>query len=398
MKSGKEVRSYLDKNKMKNFIKLLGYKVTKLPGHGGSFAAVMVALTLLVPATTFAETVVRTGDSISIGVGQTVENNLYAAAGSVSLSGEVKEDMYVMAGSVTTNGPIGADFTALGGTIQSHASVGGDLRAVGGDVIIASDVGGDVFVVGGHLKILSSAKIAGNVYFYGGEADIEGVVEGSVMGRGDIFSINNSVAGTDITARKVVLGDQANIQGDLQYKSIYELERSIGATVSGDVLSSTIEEKDDQRNMIPLIFLMAWLFASLSVLLFFRTRVEELLIGLKKNPVRAGVLGILAIAAAPVLAVILIATLLGSWIGVVLLLVTILFILVSLILLPLLFGSYLLSFYRKKLWIDIWAAFLGMLAIVVIGYIPLIGGLFIALAVLMVMGAILYSLYRFGHR
>jgi hypothetical protein len=150
--------------------------------------------------------------------------------------------------------------------------------------------------------------------------------------------------------------------------------------------------------MVPLIFLMAWLFASLSVLLFFRSRVEELLLGLKKNPVRAGVLGLLAIAATPVLAVILIATLLGSWIGVALLLVSMLLILVSLILLPLLLGSYLLSFYRKKLLIDIWAALSGMVAIVVIGYIPLVGALFIMLSVLMVEGAILYSLYRFGRR
>ena len=39
------------------------------------------------PMEVSAETVVRTGDSISIAVGQIVENNLYAAAGSVSLSG-----------------------------------------------------------------------------------------------------------------------------------------------------------------------------------------------------------------------------------------------------------------------------------------------------------------------
>lgn len=377
---------------------MMNYVLKSRESQKGLLLLLGVLAAALFPFYASAETVVRTGDSISIGVGQIVENNLYAAAGSVSLSGEVKEDMYVMAGSVTTNGPIGADFAALGGTIQAHAPVGGDLRVVGGDVIVASDVGGDVFVVGGHLKILSSANIAGNVYFYGGEAEIEGVVEGNVMGQGDVFYINNSVAGTDLTARKVILGDQANIQGDLQYKSMYDLERAAEATIGGDELSSTIEETDDRSTMVPFMFLMAWLFASLSVLLFFRTRVEELLMELKKNPLRAGALGLLAIAAAPVLAVILIATLLGSWIGVALLLVSLLLILASLILLPLLLGSYLLSFYRKKLKVDIWAALSGMLAIVVVGYIPLVGGLFITLSMLLVMGTILYSLYRFGRR
>ena len=350
------------------------------------------------PMEVSAETVVRTGDSISIAVGQIVENNLYAAAGSVSLSGEVEKDAYILAGSVTTNGPIGADLTTVGGTIQTHASIGEDLRVVGGDVIVANDVGGDVFVIGGHLQILSSATVAGNVYFYGGEAEIEGVIEGNVMGQADVFFINNSVAGTDLSARRVVLGDQANIQGNLQYESVYDLERSVEATVEGEVLPSRVEEVEDQTTMIPLIFLLSWLFASLSVLLFFRSKVEELLFEIKNNPVRAGVLGIVAIIIAPVLSIILIATLLGSWIGIGLLLLGILLILGSLVLLPLMLGGYLLSFYRKRLRIDIWAALVGMLAIVIFGFIPLIGAILIALSLVMVAGVILYSIYRFGRR
>lgn len=350
------------------------------------------------PMEVSAETVVRTGDSISIAVGQIVENNLYAAAGSVSLSGEVEKDAYILAGSVTTNGPIGADLTTVGGTIQTHASIGEDLRVVGGDVIVANDVGGDVFVIGGHLQILSSATVAGNVYFYGGEAEIEGVIEGNVMGQADVFFINNSVAGTDLSARRVVLGDQANIQGNLQYESVYDLERSVEATVEGEVLPSRVEEVEDQTTMIPLMFLLSWLFASLSVLLFFRSKVEELLFEIKNNPVRAGVLGIVAIIIAPVLSMILIATLLGSWIGIGLLLLGILLILGSLVLLPLMLGGYLLSFYRKRLRIDIWAALVGMLAIVIFGFIPLIGAILIALSLVMVAGAILYSIYRFGRR
>lgn len=360
---------------------------------------IMVSLALtLFPLKVSAETVVRTGDSVSIAVGQTVKNNLYAAAGSVSLSGEVEEDAYILAGSITTNGPIGADLTAVGGTIQTHAGIGEDLRVIGGDVIVANDVGGDVFVIGGHLQILSSATVAGNVYFYGGEAEIEGVVEGNVMGRADVFLINNSVAGTDLSARRVVLGDQANIQGDLQYESMYDLERSAQATVGGEVLSSMMEEKEDQTVIVPLVFLMSWLFASLSVLLFFRSRVLELLIGIRNNPVRAGVLGIIAVVATPVLSVILIATLLGSWIGVGLLLLGSLLIIGSLVLLPLVLGGYLMSFYRKKLKIDIWAALTGLIAIVVLGFIPVIGAFLIAISIMMVAGAILYSIYSFGRK
>ncbi|MEX2340783.1 MAG: hypothetical protein WD605_00475 [Candidatus Paceibacterota bacterium] len=360
----------------------------------GGFAAALVTLTTLLPATVLAETVVRTGDSVSIGVNQIVENNLYAAAGNVSLSGEVKEDMYVLAGSVTINGPIGADLTAIGGTVQTHASIGDDFRAVGGDVVIASDVGGDVFVFAGHLRILSSANIAGNVYFYGGEAEIDGVVEGDIMGRADLFFINNSVGGTDFSARRVVLGDQANIKGDLRYKSVYDLERSANATVSGSVLAS-VEEVDERSSVVPLImFLMAWLFASLSVMLFFRSGLEKLLTGLKNNPARATLLGLASIVVAPVLSIILMVTVLGSWIGVGLLLLILMLSLISLVMLPLVLGGYLLSFYRKQNRIDIWAALLGMLVVLVLINIPFVGGLAIFLALILTIGAVTHAVYK----
>lgn len=359
----------------------------------GMVAAVL--LSILLPLFASAETVVRTGDSVSIGVNQMVENNLYAAAGSVSVSGEVKEDMYVLAGSVTVNGPIGVDLTAVGGTIQTHANIGGDLRVIGGDVVIANDVGGDVFVVGGHLNILSSAKVTGNVYFYGGEAEIDGVVEGNIMGQGDLFSINNSVQGTDLSARRVVLGEQANIQKDLRYESAHALERAAGAVVGGDVLMSTaVEVPERGSKMFPLMFLTAWLFASLSTLLFFRSGLEKLLIGIKINPAKVGLLGLACLLAAPVLSIILIITVLGSWIGFGLLLITLLFSLVSLVILPLFLGSYILSFFRSKKQVDIWSAFLGMLIVLILINIPFVGVLAVFCVFVLTLGTVTYTLYK----
>lgn len=359
---------------------------------GSSFVAVLILGLLPVPV--LAETVVRTGDSISIGVNQIVENNLYAAGGSVSISGEVKADMYAAAGSVTVNGPIGADFTAIGGTIQTHAKVADDVRVIGGDVVIANEVGGDVFVFGGQLKVLSSAKVAGNVYFYGGEAEIDGEVAGSIMGQADTFFIRNSVGAVDVSARKIVLSDNANVAGNLSYKNGGDLERSLNSTVSGEILVIENGLNQNSRSNFPLMFFLAWLFTSLSMLWLFRPQLEKLLVSVKKSPARVGIIGLSGLVAAPVLATILITTVLGIWVGIAILLLFLFFCLAALVLLPILLGSYLLSLYRKNDRVDILSVILGVATIGLLSLVPFLGGLFVFAIFVITFGALLQRVYR----
>lgn len=354
---------------------------------------VAVLALVFIPIIASAETVVRTGNSVSIAVNQVVEDDFYASAGSVTHSGEVKSDMYVMAGSVTVNGPIGVDLTALGGTVQVNAPIGDDVRVIGGEVVISGEVKGDVFVIGGLLKILSSAKIDGGVYFYGGEAEIEGVVVGSVMGRAETITIAGEVGGMDVSAVNVILSDRANVRGDLSYESVRELDRAAGATVEGDILKGTVKVEDNQGNA-SLIFTLSWVFTTLCVFLIFRSRFGELLGEIKKNTVRVGLVGLGVVFIAPILIFILLATVLGAWLGIVVLLSTLLIFLASIIILPILLGGYIMSHLTKGRRIDLLSVLLGVFVIILLSYIPVLGGLLISVAFVAVVGVIVYMIYR----
>ncbi len=353
----------------------------------------VVLLAAFVPIAAVAETVVRTGDSVSIGVNQIVGNNLYAAAGSVSHSGEVKGDVYAVAGTVTINGPVGEDLTVLGGTVQTHADVGGDVRIIGGDAVIAGNVGGDLFVLGGRLQLLSSAKVSGNVYFYGGEAEIEGQVAGSLMGQADTFSINSAIGGADLSAGKIILGDQANIKGDLRYQSGEELERAMGATVEGQIQRSESADKIPERSNGSLVMLLIWFFTAVLTWLFFRSSSEHLLASIKKDPARVGLIGVLGMIAGPIVALILIATVLGAWAGIALLLSLVLLIIASSVLLPVLLGGYLLDLYRKNHRIDIWSVLIGMAALAICLQLSFVGGFLVFIGLAVICGALLQRLY-----
>jgi hypothetical protein len=354
----------------------------------------ILGLVLLMPGLALAETVVRTGHSVSIADTQTVENDFYAAGSSVTHSGTVKEDLYVVAGSMTVNGTVGEDLTIIGGTAQIHAPIGDDVRVVGGDVVIAGKVGGDVFVIGGLLRVLSSAEIAGNVYFYGGEADIEGVVKGSLMGRAEAFVLNSEAGGVDVSAVRMELGDRAVVRGDLRYTGVSEIERAAGAVVEGEVIHGTEVAATEDGGNAGLVFVLAWAFTTLCFFLLLRSQVEELLADIKREPMRVGLIGVAVLIGAPVLSVVLLATVLGAWIGFVMLLLTVLLFILCLILMPILLGGYLSNILFKGRRLDILSVVMGILAVMLLSYVPILGGLLIAASFLITLGAISYIIYQ----
>ncbi len=353
------------------------------------------ALALFLPFLVSAETVVRTGHSVSIGSSQTVENDFYAAGSSVTHSGQVKEDLYAVAGSVTVNGPVGNDLTVVAGTVQVHAPVGDDVRVVGGDVVIASEVGGDVFVIGGMLRVLSSASIGGNVYFYGGEADIEGVVKGVLMGSAESFEVNGEVGGIDASALRFSLGEQAVVKGDVRYAGVSDIDRAPGAVIEGQVSRAADSAENGRRgSSAGLVFALAWVFTSLCFFLLLRQPIEALILDIRRDPLRIGLLGVAVALAAPILSFVLLATVLGAWIGVVLLLLSILLFVLCLIIMPIVLGGYLIGLAFKGRRLDVFSIAAGVVALMVFSLVPVIGKLLYAASFLMTLGAVAYAFYR----
>lgn len=354
-------------------------------------AATMTLLSL--PLFVFAETVVRSGGDVSLAANQIVENDFYAAGGSVTHSGEVRGDMYVVAGSVTVNGVVGEDLTAFGGTINTHETIGDDLRVVGGEVIVAGEVKGDLFVVGGQLRVLSTAKVGGNVYFYGGEASIDGPVSGMVMGKADKFVINAETGGVDVTG-KLTLSDKASIEGDVSYVGDEELSRAPSAVVTGEISRSDTVEASENDGNFGLFMLAAWFFTSFCVFFLFKKQLERLWHTVKRDPSRSGIIGSIALIVGPVLSVILLLTVLGTWFGLLLLGSLAVLVLVAFLVLPIMLGRTVVSFVPSWNRMDYIAVVAGFASILLVLYIPVVGALVGLLALIITSGAILLILYR----
>src|SRR3989344_4713335 len=110
------------------------------------FATLLVVI-LAIPSVALASSVMRTGEAVSVAADQAVEGDFYGLGNDVTVSGEVTDDLLVMAGEVT----------------------------------VAGEVQGDLVVLAGTLKVLSTAKISGDILFFGTDAEISGEVGKSIF-------------------------------------------------------------------------------------------------------------------------------------------------------------------------------------------------------------------------
>jgi hypothetical protein len=280
---------------------------------------VIVGFFGVVPFVAAAESVVRTGETVSIDSDQRIEGDFYGAASIVNLSGEVSEDMSLVGGKITLNGKVGKDALLVGGNVDVHGAVGEDVRIIGGDVIIAEPITGDVFVIARSVTILDTASIGGDLVVYASEVEISGSIGGDVAGQIESLRLDAPVkSSVDVTTMSFVVGDRADIGGGIQYTSVEALTRAPGAKVAGQVTRNdpSAEDNSDVGVRAVAVPVLMVLFAALAWYLIARTLLTKIIDRALVRGIRPFATGFVMFFAAPVIIVVLIMSVLGTVVGI----------------------------------------------------------------------------------
>lgn len=353
-------------------------------------------------------------------------------AGTLSLRGNV----HGFGGSVRTDAPVGGDFTGFGGrvgvdhavagdamlaggSVEVRAPVGDDLRAAGGDVNIAGAIGGEVYAAGGSVRLAEGGSVAGDASLAGGSITIDGKVGGKLRAAAQHIVINGEVVGdARLRAERIALGPRAKIGGVLNYRSRLPLHQAEGAIIGGGtVAAATLDDEDDRRDgwrgahhgrgygwhdgmphwFGPVgfgsvfgsafgfvgVFAVAALFVAL--LPQFSAR---LLDAIRSSPWRSLGLGLVALVGVPLLAVLLMITLLGIPLGIAVVALYPLLLLLGFVAGVLFVGQRLRAALRPDAApttaSTIGFAALALLLLMLVGWVPIVGAL--ALFAVMVVG------------
>jgi cytoskeletal protein CcmA (bactofilin family) len=167
----------------------------------GGIAGILVVLLVLSISTVMATSAMggklRYGDSVVVPANETVDSDLYAAGGTVTVNGHVTGDLVAAAGTIVVNGTVDGDIIAAGGTLELGGTVGHAVRVGGGQITFSGTVTGDVLSASGTMTVASQSHVGGDLIFSAGQATVNGDVAGSIEGQATAYSRSGSVGAAE---------------------------------------------------------------------------------------------------------------------------------------------------------------------------------------------------------
>ncbi|UCC64693.1 MAG: hypothetical protein JSV36_06510 [Anaerolineae bacterium] len=154
---------------------------------------VLLAVFLAVPTAWAFEG--RSGDVITIGAEEVVDDDLYVGAGEFTLDGTIKGDLVVVGSTIEINGTVEGDLFAAGQSIVVNGTVEDDTRIAGFALLVGGEVMDDVIAAGFSLENERESAIGGDLLFVGYQTILAGDVTGNADLAGGAVKIAGAIGG-----------------------------------------------------------------------------------------------------------------------------------------------------------------------------------------------------------
>jgi hypothetical protein len=342
----------------------------------------------------------RQGNDVTVGPAETINDDIYAGAGTISVSGTVNGNVIAGGGTITVSGNITRDLIVGGGTINVTGHVGGSIIAAGGNLTINGPVAQDIVVTGGMIDIGSGATIGRDLVVAGGTATVSAPIARRIQMSSGSLTLRSHVGG-DVRGRVDHLKlDGAEIGGNLDYTSSNPVELRNGAKVAG---TTTRHTPTDQGNG-PGNGFLDWLreligfFALGLILIFLLPGISARAIDtLRAQPWPSLGIGAAICVITPIVALIVfvIGILIGGWwLGLLLIPLWIVVLAVGYVVSGFLVGRLVFARLGWGGYHDVLAMLGGLLLLTLVGLLPVLGGFVGLAAVVFGAGALALTVSR----
>jgi hypothetical protein len=336
----------------------------------------------------------RQGSDVTVGRTETVNDDIYAGAGTINIEGTVNGNVIAGGGTITVSGNITRDLIVGGGTINVTGHVGGSIIAAGGNLTLSGPVEHDIVVTGGMIDIASGATIGRDLLVAGGTATVSAPVTRRVQMSSGSLTLKNHVGG-DVRGRVDHLKlDGAQIGGNLDYTSNNAVERVNGARVAGTTTRHTPTDRggDAGNGFLGWLRELIGLFALGLILIFLLPGIATRAIDmLRAQPWPSLGIGAAILIVTPIVALIvfILGLLIGGWwLGALLIPIWLLILAVGYVVSAFLLGRLLFARLGWSGYHDALALLGGLFVLTVLGLLPVLGGLVGLAAVIFGAGAL----------
>lgn len=347
------------------------------------FLAIMaMALALAVPTVALAFSA-TSESNVNLPKGETKAGTYYATGKVVTIDGDVNGDLVCGGQTVVVNGAIHGDLICAAQTITVSGPVDGSVRVAGQTVDLNGTVGRNVTALAQTLNLGSGAHVAGDLGVAGQTVTINGPVDKDVYGYMESLTIASTVGAVSAQVNSLSLASGAKVNGNVDYTS--PTTSDIDKSKVGGTVNYTVAPERNHPNVaaaaakVGFALRLYWIFAALVLGLALAAlaprmvdRVTRVMI---ERPGASIGWGLIVALLAPILAFILLFTIIGVPIALLLFVLWGLALALSGVFAGIAAGRWLLDRADWRSKSLIWSAALGVPITIIVISVPFLGGI-----------------------
>ncbi|MGI9434097.1 MAG: hypothetical protein ACR2Q4_04590, partial [Geminicoccaceae bacterium] len=169
----------------------------------------------------------------------------FLAGRSVHVSADVADDIFAAGRNVTFDGAKAENAIVAGYDVNLRGGSVADMITAASTINIAGIIEDDLVAAARSMRITSDGAIGGDARLAAETIDMEGSIGGSLRAAARRITVAGKIDGkADFFAERIVIAPDANIDGDLIYRSESEPEIAEGATIGGEIRRIEIDMPD----------------------------------------------------------------------------------------------------------------------------------------------------------
>lgn len=165
-----------------------------------------------------------------------IAGDYFGAGSNLAPGSAVEGDAFIAGGQVLLQTPVAGDAVLSGGSVAVSAPVGDDLYASGGSVLLESVVSGNARLAGANVEVAKAAHVIGKATIAARSVHVLGTVGQQLAVLGDKVFIDGTVGGNiTVASRSLEVGPNARIGGKLTYRGPSEPVVDPAAVIGGGI-------------------------------------------------------------------------------------------------------------------------------------------------------------------
>lgn len=332
-----------------------------------------------------------------------ITEDLYLAGGRVEVLADVEGDVVAAGGGVSVGERVTGNVIVAGGTVDVRGKMLDDVLAAGGTVAINGQIGDDTIAAGFNVNLSPSSRIGGRAWLAGRKVVVAGRVAKGLRVVAGKTIISGDISGdTQLFSDKIEIDANARIRGNLSYKSPREATIDPGAQIDGNITREPFEPPQRMSSVAgagPSIgFLAGLIVTSIVLFLYLPNFSVSAARTIESDSWKCLGLGLALLVTTPIVAIVLMITVIGIPLALILLASYFVFLLAGYLTGALYLGDIGIRWLHKgsersKQW-RVLSIVVALIVLAMVGLVPIVGGLVVFVVLLLGLGALNLRIYR----